>query len=105
MNDIDFLLNKHNPKLLSQNIASNLQKLRISQNLTQTDLSERSGVTLSSLKRFEQKAEISLAHLLKLAISLDALEGFENLFTQTKIDSIDNFLEQKEKKEKKRVRK
>ena len=105
MTDIDFLLNKHNPKQLSQNIAKNLQNLRISQNLTQNDLSERSGVTLSSLKRFEQKAEISLTHLLKLAISLDSIDGFENLFTQTKIDSIDDFLEQKNRKEKKRVRK
>ncbi len=105
MTDIDFLLNKHNPQQLSQNIAENLQKLRISLNLTQNELSERSGVTLSSLKRFEQKAEISLIHLLKLAISLDSIDGFENLFTQTKIESIDDFLEQKNKKEKKRVRK
>jgi len=104
MTDINFLLNKANPNFLTAMIAENFQKLRISQNLTQSNLAERSGVSLSSLKRFEQKAEISLSSLLKLAISLEATEAFGNLFSETKINSIDDFLDKKKKNERKRVR-
>jgi len=40
---------------------------------TQTELSERSGVSLGSLKRFEATGQISLESLLKLALVLECL--------------------------------
>ncbi len=105
MTDIDFLLNKSDSKFLLEKIATNFQKMRISKKFTQSDLAQRSGVSLSSLKRFEQKAEISLSSLLKLAITLDVTDAFENLFAETKIDTIEDFLYKKKTKKRKRVRK
>ncbi len=105
MADIDLLLNRYNPNLLARKIAENLKQSRIKQRFTQEELAERSGVTLSSLKRFEQKAEISLSNLLKLAVALDALEAFESLFVDNEPNTLDEFLSDKEPKKRKRVRK
>lgn len=105
MSVIDLLLNRNNPNYLAKIIAENFKNKRIKSNFTQKDLAERSGITLSSLKRFEQKAEISLSNLLKLAIPLDAMEEFEKLFPENTKESLDDYLEELETKERQRVRK
>lgn len=105
MTDIDLLLNQNNPNYLARKIAENSKKKRIICNYTQQELAERSGVSLSSLKRFEQKAEISLTSLLKIAIALDETETILSLFTETKATSIDDYLKENTLKEKQRVRK
>jgi len=46
---------------------------------TQTELAERSGVSLGSLKRFETTGQISLESFLKLAFVLECLEEFEGM--------------------------
>jgi len=43
-------------------------------------LAKKSGVSLGSIKRFEQTDQISLASLLKLAHLLERLEDFDMLF-------------------------
>jgi transcriptional regulator with XRE-family HTH domain len=48
-------------------------------NLTQRELAARSGVTWSSLKRFEHKGMIALDSLMKLALVLGCLDDFDNL--------------------------
>lgn len=53
---------------------------RLALNLTQADMSARSGVSLGTLKRFERRGEVSLSTLLALAEALDALDGFQTLF-------------------------
>lgn len=105
MTDIDLLLDRTNPKLLSKKISENLKKTRVRQKITQKELAERSGVPLSNLKRFEQKAEIALNSLLKLAIVLDSTAGFEKLFTEDKINTLDDFIATNKLTERKRVRK
>jgi len=47
--------------------------------MTQTELAERSGVSLGSLKRFESTGKISLESLLKLLNILGSLHEFENI--------------------------
>ncbi len=103
MTDIDALLNKNNPKYIAQTVAENSKKRRIQLNLTQKELAERSGVSLSTLKRFEQKAEISFANLVKIAIVTDAAEDLLNIFKKNKITSIDDYI--KKTKIRQRVRK
>lgn len=61
-------------------VALNVKRQRKQRKLSQMDLAERSGVTLGSLKRFERTGQISFESLLKLAVPLNALEPFENLF-------------------------
>ncbi len=48
--------------------------------LTQQQLSNKSGVSLGSLKRFERTGEISFKSLLKIAFILDSQNDFDNLF-------------------------
>ncbi|MDF1548770.1 MAG: helix-turn-helix transcriptional regulator [Bacteroidales bacterium] len=105
MTDIDLLLNQYNPKMLAARIAENFKKTRISHNFTQEELSQRSGVALSSLKRFEQKAEISLASLLKLAVVLESSASFEKLFAETKFTTLDSYVDENKVASRKRVRK
>lgn len=50
--------------------------------MTQAELAERAGVSLGSLKRFEQTGKISFESLLKLAHILNHLKDFEHLFEQ-----------------------
>lgn len=64
---------------INNDIAQKIVRLRKRKKITQKQLAARSGVSLGSLKRFEQNGEISLQSLTKIAIALDVeneLEGF-----------------------------
>lgn len=69
-------------------IALNAKTKRLSLNLSQLNLSIRSGVSLGSIKRFERTGKISLESLLKLALVLESLEAFDSLFAQTSLKSL-----------------
>jgi transcriptional regulator with XRE-family HTH domain len=60
-------------------IAGRFKARRLAMNLTQRELAERSGVTWSSLKRFEREGLIALDSLLNLALVLDCLDDFDEL--------------------------
>jgi len=64
---------------VSLELAARLKKIRRQLKLSQADLAERSGVSLGSLKRFENSGKISLESLLKLAHLLGKLKDFEKL--------------------------
>ncbi len=65
-----------------QNIAHKAKLKRLSQRLTQQGLSKRSGVALGTIKRFEKLGLVSLESLLKIAMALDCLTEFEELFKE-----------------------
>ncbi|MBD0864134.1 MAG: helix-turn-helix transcriptional regulator [Rhodobacteraceae bacterium] len=65
------------------------RNLRLAHNMTQQSLAEKSGVPLSTLKRFEQSGEISLAALLAIAGALGTLDAFENLFPKPAAASLE----------------
>jgi len=67
------------PSEVSHELAKRLKKMRKQLKLSQAELAERSGVSLGSLKRFENSGRISLESLLKLAHLLGRLKEFENL--------------------------
>jgi transcriptional regulator with XRE-family HTH domain len=69
-------------------IAQNAKAKRLSLNLSQKNLSLRSGVSLGSIKRFERTGKISLESLLKLALVLKSLESFNSLFAQDPLQSL-----------------
>ncbi len=64
-------------------IAGRFKARRLAMNLTQRELAARSGVTWSSLKRFEREGLIALDSLLNLALVLECLDDFEKLAGQT----------------------
>ena len=77
--NVDFL-NFKTPREVSLEVAEKAKAKRKYMKLTQQQLADRSGVALSSLKRFERTGEISFSSLLKIAWVLDSLKEFEELF-------------------------
>jgi transcriptional regulator with XRE-family HTH domain len=73
---------------IALSIAKNAQEARLSQNLSRKTLSKMSGVTESSIKRFEMSGEISIISLLKIAKALGHINQFEGTFTQSQPVSI-----------------
>jgi transcriptional regulator with XRE-family HTH domain len=70
------------PKQVQALIAARARTRRLSLNLSREALAMRSGVSASTLKRFETSGEISLHSLLQIAIVLDAIPEFNSLFLQ-----------------------
>ena len=97
--------NLFTPKEISQKLAQKAKELRLSLNLSQEGLAKRSGVTLASIKRFERTSEISLKNLCKIALVLNELDDFENLFIpKTKNLTIEDFLKEKPKRKRGKVK-
>ncbi|OYZ38161.1 MAG: DNA-binding protein [Alphaproteobacteria bacterium 16-39-46] len=71
------------PHEISLHVAKLSQAKRLSLNFSQKSLSERSGVSFGVLKKFERTGKISLESLLKIALVLDSLEAFKDLFKPT----------------------
>ncbi len=70
-----------------------LRQRRVKENLTQNQLAEKSNVSLSVVRKFEQTGQISLESFIKLAFVLDLteaiLQGIEQkLHTAKSIDEI-----------------
>jgi transcriptional regulator with XRE-family HTH domain len=81
------------PKEHSLMIAANVRKRRKSRKLSMRALAEKSGVSYGSIKRFESIGEISLLSLLKIATVLDCADGFDALFTEAEIRSIQEIID------------
>ena len=90
--DNEFVLDAFNTASILKGIALRLRDRRLELNLTQKGLATKSGVSLGTLKRFENSFEISLKHLIMLALVLDATEEFEQLFAKRQYQSIDEVL-------------
>ena len=67
---------------LDQKVAERLRRIRKRRSISQQRLSEMSGVSYGSIKRFESTGQISLLSLTKLAIALDVADDLRSLFTQ-----------------------
>lgn len=97
-------LDDFNPHAIARKIAERMRRKRLTLNISQNSLSKKSGVSLGSLKRFENKYEISLKHLLQLALALDTMNEFNKLFPDYNYQSIDELLNMKKSKERERGR-
>lgn len=73
---------------IKQGVSDRLRNARKSIKMSQCVLSQRSGVSLGSIKRFERTGEIALSSLLKLAMVLGYENDFNNLFTRKNYQSI-----------------
>jgi len=67
------------PLKVSQALAEKHRTLRKQLKMSQEEMAERSGVSLGSLKRFENTGKISLDSLLKLMHLLGRLNEFDNV--------------------------
>lgn len=78
--DMNLLANFSSPDAIQRKIASQFQARRLMQNLTQEALSKKSGVSLGTIRRFEQTGDISMKHLVLLAMYLNIVQEMEGLF-------------------------
>ena len=77
---------------INNDIAQKIVRLRKRKKITQKQLAARSGVSLGSLKRFEQSGDISLQSLTKIAIALDVENELEDLFNNVPFASIEEVI-------------
>jgi transcriptional regulator with XRE-family HTH domain len=80
-------------------LAENVRLRRLSMNLTQAGLSERSGVPLPTLRKFEQKGLISLESFLKLQMVVGGLDSMLDALSlpEQSFSSIDEVLKENKK--------
>lgn len=89
------------PQEIQKKIAQQVRAKRLELNLSQQTLSEKSGVSYGSLKKFELTGQISLEALLKLALVLGCINDFDALFSHKKPEtylSLDELIEDNKRK-------
>ena len=82
------------PKEIAGILAERNKNLRLSKKWKRTTLSERSGVSVASLIRFEQTAQISLNNFLKLLSALGRLDEARKLLLPPSAGSIEELEEE-----------
>jgi HTH-type transcriptional regulator/antitoxin HipB len=82
---------------IAQTLARRIRELRLQKKWKRSTLAERSGVSESSLRRFEQTARISLENFLRLMSALGRLDEMDKLLQPPSVKSIDD-LETRERK-------
>ncbi len=85
------------PVLTEQSVIADLvERFRMRRKelgITQRELSVRSGVSFGSIRRFEEKGDISLSSLIKIGHAIDSLQDFNELFKNKKISDLKDFNE------------
>ena len=78
---------------INKEVAVNVANLRKRKKISQAVLADKSGVSLGSIKRFEQTGEISLQSLTKIAIALDSEKEIDGLFKDVPFASIQEIID------------
>lgn len=80
------------PNEIDKMIAERIRVIRKRRKISQKKLSEKSGVSLGSVKRFEQSGEISLSALTKISIALEIESELLDLFKEVPFQSIEEII-------------
>lgn len=67
---------------LDRNLAQRIRKIRKRRAISQERLSEMSGVSFGSIKRFESTGKISLLSLTRIAFALGCADEIRGLFRE-----------------------
>lgn len=78
-------------------LAKRVKNIRKRRSITQKELSDSTGVSYGSIKRFELTGNISLISLTKIALELGCINEIKNLFTNVPYRSIEEVLNEKNK--------
>ena len=77
-------------------ISQRFKTIRKNRKVSQQRLSELSGVSYASIRRFEKTGDISLASLVKLALALQLYDDLDNLFkTKKEYKSIEEVISER----------
>ena len=80
----------HTPEEVAETLSKRLRALRLAKGWKQSTLASRSGVSLGSLRRFEQSGRASLSTVLKLAFALGRLDDFLRILEPLPATSIES---------------
>ena len=80
---------------VKQQLAHRTRIRRREAKISQAEMSGRSGVSLGSIKRFENSGEISLTSLLRIAVVLGYETDFDRLFERKNYQSLDEIINAK----------
>lgn len=92
------------PAAVATQLATRVRELRLLHGWKQATLAERSGVTLGSLRRFEQTGRISLRNLLRIVLVLGRLDEFAQLLAPPEATSLAELEERVSRPKRKRGR-
>ena len=67
---------------MNKKLAERVSQIRKRRKISQKELSEKSGVSFGSIKRFETSGQISLTSLTKIAIALGCGNEISEMFTE-----------------------
>ena len=76
------------PEEITMIVSNHKKKLRKRLKISRRKLSEMSGVSYGSIKRFEETGNISLLSLTKIAMALDVSGDIKNIFAEVPYKSI-----------------
>lgn len=85
------------PEEVNLAVAANAKNLRKRLGISQQKLSEISGVSYASIKRFETTGNISFLSLTKIAIAMDAVNGVKAIFTEVPYKSIQEVINEQKR--------
>lgn len=77
------------PTEIGLELGRRLEALRLANDWRRATLAERTGVSVSTIQRFERTGKITLEHLLQLAGVLGRIEDFAMLFQPGPARSLD----------------
>ena len=76
------------PEEIMMIVSNNTKKLRKRLKISRRKMSEMSGVSYGSIKRFEETGNISFLSLTKIAMALDASGDIKSIFAEVPYKSI-----------------
>ncbi|WP_077046969.1 helix-turn-helix transcriptional regulator [Pseudomonas sp. KK4] len=88
----------YSPAEIARNVGENAKTLRLSKNLSRKTLAEKSGVSESTIKRFETTGVVTLEALILMATALDELTCVTRLFKTEHPNSIEELKNAKRKR-------
>lgn len=80
---------------MNEKLAQRIKGIRKRKAISQEQLSQLSGVSYGSIKRFENSGKISLLSLTKLAIALNCADEIRELFTNVPYQSIEEVIHER----------
>ena len=76
----------------SRQLVQRVRSIRKRQRLSQERLAQKSGVSLGSLKRFEQTGEVSLTSFIKIVMALGRGKEIDALLSAVEYSSIEEVI-------------
>ena len=88
----------YSPAEIARNTGQNAKALRLSKNLSRRTLAEKSGVSETTIKRFEMTGVVTFEALILLATALDERAAVTRLFNPEHPNSVDELKNAKRKR-------